>query len=244
LHCALWSPLELNVDPRQAIWALPGLLERDYRVELQFGTLVRGLDLPTIETTNGTWHVDRAIVCSGNDFETLYPAEFAASGITRCKLQMLRTIPQPGAWQLGPCLCAGLTLLHYAAFSHCASLAALRARMDHDLPFERAEGIHVLLSQTAKGELTIGDHHAYGLTHDPFDREEVNQAILNYLQTFANLPSLEIAERWHGIYPRLPGNQTELVVRPSPNVLVVNGLGGAGMTLSFGLAEELVGALS
>jgi D-hydroxyproline dehydrogenase subunit beta len=176
LRCALWSPTELNIDPRRAIHALPGWLERAYGVEVRFGTPVLGIGLPIVETPTERWSVDRVYVCSGPDFETLYPRKFAASGITRCNLQMLRTAPQPDGWQLGPSLCAGLTLLHYGAFAHCASLAALRARIAREMPFYVENHIHILLSQTALGELTIGDSHAYGLTHDPFEREAIDQA--------------------------------------------------------------------
>jgi FAD dependent oxidoreductase TIGR03364 len=236
---ALWSASELNVDPRQAIHTLPTWLEQQHNVTLRFGTLVHGISMPFVETADERWQVDRVFVCSGNDFETLYPLAFAESGITRCKLQMLRTVSQPDNWQLGPCLCAGLTLLHYRAFAHCTTLDALRERVEYEMPFYVKEHIHVLLSQTALGELTIGDHHEYGLTHEPFDREEVNQAILRYLNTFARIPDLTIAERWHGIYPILPG-KTELILQPEPQVTIVNALSGAGMTLSFGLAQETV----
>src|SRR5262249_17859274 len=149
--------------------------------------------------------------------------------------------PQPDGWRLGPCLCAGLTLLHYGAFARCASLGALRVRVAREMPLYVANHIHVLLSQTAYGELTIGDSHAYGLTHDPFESEAINQAILHYRLSFPRLPSVEIAERWHGIYPIRPG-RSELILHPEPGVTIVNGLGGAGMTLSFGLAEEILDA--
>lgn len=237
LRGALWSPTELNVDPRQAIPAVASLLERDHGVEFRFGTAVRGIGMPVVETTAGNWTVDRTFVCGGDDFETLYPDVFAGSGITRCRLQMLRTVPQPDGWRLGPALCSGLTLLHYEAFGHCEGLEALRRRFEDEMPFAREKGIHVLLSQTAEGELTIGDSHDYGLTQDPFASERVDREILNYLKTFADVPSLEISERWQGIYPHLGGG-SELVSHPEPGVTVVNGLGGAGMTLSFGLAEE------
>jgi FAD dependent oxidoreductase TIGR03364 len=239
LKGALWSSSEMNVDPRQAIRALPTYLEREHGVELRFGALVTGIAMPHVETASERWHVERVFVCSGNDFETLYPQAFAESGITRCKLQMMRTAPQPDGWQLGACLCAGLTLLHYGAFAHCESLAALRQRVQAELPFYVQEGIHVLVSQTALGEITLGDHHEYGLTHEPFDRAEVDEAILRYLSTFARLPSLHIAERWHGIYPKMTDGSTEFITTPEANVTVVNGLGGAGMTLSFGLAQEV-----
>ena len=237
LRGALWSPTEMNVDPRQAIPAIAKLLQQEYGVEFRFGATVRGIGMPEVETTAGNWTVDRTFVCSGDDFETLYPEVFEGSGITRCRLQMLRTVPQPDGWRLGPALCSGLTLLHYDAFEHCVSLEALRRRLESEMPFAREKGIHVLLSQTAEGELTIGDSHDYGLTHGPFASERVDREILNHLKTFAGVPSLEISERWQGIYPHLEGG-SELISHPEPGVTVVNGLGGAGMTLSFGLAEE------
>jgi len=240
LHTALYSPNEINIDPRQAIRTLPHYLAETYGITFRFGTPVTAITMPTIETHSERWEVERVFVCSGPEFEVLYPDQFAASGITKCKLQMLRTVPQPNGWQLGPSLCAGLTLIHYGSFAHCESLAPLRARFAEELPFYVNNGIHVLLSQTALGELTIGDHHEYGLTISPFDREEINAAILAYLQTFAHIPDFIIAERWHGVYAPLPG-KSEWISHPEPGVTIVNGIGGVGMTLSFGLAEEVMG---
>lgn len=234
---ALWSSTELNVDPRQAIPAIAATLEREYGVEFRFGTSVSDIAMPLVETSSGRWRADRVFVCGGEDFESLYPEAFSESGLVRCKLQMMRTSPQPGDWRLGPSLCAGLTLLHYRAFEHCESLGLLRRRLAEELPFHVENGIHVLLSETSAGELTIGDHHEYGLTHDPFLREPINSAILAYLKTFARAPNFEVSERWYGVYPYLKGS-SEVVFHPEPGVTVVNGLGGAGMTLSFGLAEE------
>ncbi|GAC1644857.1 MAG: TIGR03364 family FAD-dependent oxidoreductase [Herpetosiphon sp.] len=235
----LWSSTELNVDPRQAIAALPSMLERRYGVEFRFGAPVNGITMPFIESGSEQWRVEHVFVCSGPDFETLYPAVFAASGITKCKLQMLRTVAQGGDWELGPSLCAGLTLLHYAAFQHCSARDVLMDRVRQELPFYVEQHIHVLLSQTARGELTIGDSHAYGLTHDPFEYEAIDRAILTYLASFAEGADFTVAERWHGVYPILRG-QSDLVLDPEAGVTIVNGLSGAGMTLSFGLAEEVV----
>lgn len=240
LRCAMWSPTEINVDPRQAIPAVAEVLAADFGVQLVYGAAVREIDLPAVRTSVGDWRAEQVVVCSGNEFQALYPDVYAASGIRRCKLQMLRTVAQPAGWALGPTLCAGLTLLHYRSFAHCTALEPLRRRFADELPQHLADGIHVLVSQAADGAVTIGDSHDYRVTHDPFELESVNRAILDYFSTFAALPRPEIAERWHGVYPSLPGGVADLVARPEPGVTVVNGLGGAGMTLSFGLAEDVL----
>jgi len=236
---ALWSPTEINIDPRQAVRRIPGMLRQLHQVDLHFGVTVREISLPRVSTTAGEWEVEKAVVCSGADFETLYPEVFVRSGLTRCKLQMMRTAPQKPNWHLGPSLCAGLTLAHYDCFKKCKALTAVKERFAREMPFCVDNGIHLLLSETALCELTIGDSHHYGLTLEPFDHDDIDRAILNYLHTFAHGPNFEIAERWHGIYPKLPG-RTEFIVQPEEGVQVVTGLGGAGMTLSFGLAEEIV----
>ncbi|MFE1951513.1 TIGR03364 family FAD-dependent oxidoreductase [Streptomyces sp. NPDC059524] len=236
---AMWSPTEVNVDPRRAIPAVAEHLAAEYGVEFRFGTHVRGIAAPTVFTTAGDWDCGQVFVCSGNDFASLYPEVFAESGLTRCKLQMMRTAPLAGGRTLGPMLCGGLTLLHYAAFDGCPSQAALAERMGTERSFHREHGIHVLVSQTADGRLTLGDSHAYGPTLGPFADGAVDDAVLEYLGTFAGLPpEAEVTERWVGFYPSLRDGRTDLVVDPEPGVTVVNGVGGAGMTLSFGLAEE------
>jgi glycine/D-amino acid oxidase-like deaminating enzyme len=143
---------------------------------------------------------------------------------------------------LGPTLCAGLTLRHYTAFKKCASLAKVSAKYDTESLEYKDHGIHVLLAQNNYGELIIGDSHHYSKTPEPFDREDVNELILKYLDTFASIGSFRITERWNGVYPKVSDNSS-LILNPEKGVSIVTGLGGAGMTLSFGLAEELVNTL-
>jgi glycine/D-amino acid oxidase-like deaminating enzyme len=96
----------------------------------------------------------------------------------------------------------------------------------------------VLASQTGVGEITIGDSHEYGDDISPFDRTEIDELILDYLRGFLVAPDLQIAERWHGIYAKHP-SKADFVTDAAPEVKIVNGVGGAGMTTSFGLAEEV-----
>ncbi|UKJ08167.1 TIGR03364 family FAD-dependent oxidoreductase [Solitalea lacus] len=239
LKGALFSPVEVMVNPRQAIWELPKYLEQ-LGVILRFGQAVNQINMPQIETRDEVWNIEKVFVCSGADFETLYPEVFADSNITKCKLQMLRTVGQPDNWKLGPALCAGLTLAHYASFSHCKTLEVLKKRFESEMAEYVKWGIHVLVSQNGEGELTLGDSHEYGLSFDPFDKTFINQLILEYLNSFAHFPKLQIAQSWHGIYPKLKNGNTELIVEPEKDVMIINGMGGAGMTLSFGMTHDII----
>jgi len=212
-------------------------------VECRYGSTVKRIELPVVETATERWEVDAAIVCSGDDFETLYPEIFADSGLTRCKLQMMRTGPQPDGWELGPALAAGLTLRFYKAFAICSTLPRLKARTAAEKPEYEKWAIHVLASQTSDGAITLGDSHEYGLDVNIFDRTSIDDLILREARTFLRLPSWHIAERWHGVYalhPKLPFFEAE----PAPGVRIVTAPGGSGMTLSFGLAERTADAFA
>ncbi|MGA2590121.1 MAG: TIGR03364 family FAD-dependent oxidoreductase [Bryobacteraceae bacterium] len=225
---AIWSPTEITVDPRVVLAQLPRFLAERFGVQFRWSTAVTSVDLAAFGA---------AIVCTGHDFETLYPEIFRSSAVTRCKLQMMRTRPQPEGWQLGPALAAGLTLRFYESFRVCKTLPALRERIAAETPEFDRWGIHVLVSQTAGRELTIGDSHEYGTAVDPFDRAEIDDLILRYARGFLQAPDLEIAQRWHGVYAKHPDGPF-VSLSPAPNVRVVTATGGSGMTLSFGLAEE------
>lgn len=239
LEGALFSATEVNIDPREATAALHRYLREQLGVEIQYRTVITELDYPYLGNGRQRWQAERIFVCTGADFETLFPQVYAEAGLVKCKLQMLRTGPQPTGYQLGPNLAGGLTLQHYASFAHCSSLELLKRRIAREKPDYNRWGIHVMLSQTSDGALTIGDSHEYSLAPSPFDKQEINELILAYLRKMARIPKPAIAETWNGVYAKYPGH-TELIVQPVKQVYIVNGLGGAGMTLSFGLAAELM----
>jgi FAD dependent oxidoreductase TIGR03364 len=236
LKGGVWSSTELTVDPRRIVAGMREYL-RSMGVEIQFGTAVRSIDLPVIEAATGRWNVDAAIVCTGDDFETLYPEILASSDVTRCKLQMMRTAPQPGGWQLGPALAAGLTLRFYKSFQICATLSRLRERIAREKPEYDRWAIHVLASQTADGAITLGDSHEYGSPVDIFDKPEIDELILREAATFLRLPDARIVQRWHGVYS-LHKSRPFFEAEPAPGVRILTAPGGSGMTLSFGLAER------
>jgi FAD dependent oxidoreductase TIGR03364 len=239
LRAALWSATETCVDPREVVAGLPGWLSGRFGVSFVWGAAVTGYDRPRVVAGGREWRANRLFVCGGDDLTTLFPEALAPAGLVRCKLQMMRTEPCAMGWRLGPMLAAGLTLRHYESFGVCSSLPALKARVASEMPEYDAFGIHVLVSQNGRGELVIGDSHEHGAAIAPFDREEIDALILRYLETFFVAPGLRIASRWHGTYVKHP-SRPYWVARPAPGAVVVTGVGGAGMTLSFGLAELVV----
>lgn len=238
LLAALWSTAELCVDPREAIARLPKWLAERYDVALHYGTTVVEASPGRVRTADGkTWEAGQVLVCSGVDFSTLFPDLFARSGVRKCKLHMMRTVPQPSGHRVGPHLAGGLTLTHYSSFAGCPSLGRLKQRVSDTMPEYARYGVHVMCSQTAAGEVTIGDSHEYDADITPFDKLAIDRLILDYFAGFCTLPDPTIAERWAGYYakhPTLPLYETE----PLPGVYVLVAPGGAGMTMSFGQADE------
>ncbi|MDX1935815.1 MAG: TIGR03364 family FAD-dependent oxidoreductase [Flavihumibacter sp.] len=244
LSAGLYSSTELIVDPRQAIETIPALLQEQYNIQFYWDKCVSYISDGFAYVGNEEeYEADLIFVCSGADFETLYPEAYAAWPITKCKLQMMRLGPQPNDWRIGPALCGGLSLIHYKSFSEAPSLTQLKERYEHTMADYLDWGIHVMVAQNGLGELTIGDSHEYGSTHYPFDNDFINQLIIKYLKQFAQFKNWQLQQSWNGIYAKHTGGDTEIFFSPEPGVYVINALGGAGMTLSFGLAEELVSGL-
>jgi len=242
LKGALWSGEEMIVESRVAIGQIATYLAEKYNVDFHWNTAITKISHPAVFSDNRSWSADEIFVCSGADFETLYPAMFMRMPITKCKLQMMRLVAQPEGWRIGPSLCGGLSMIHYPGFQDAPSLPALRKRYEEQYADYLKWGIHVMVSQNGSGELTIGDSHEYGLVHDPFDKTFINNLITGYLQTFANFKDWLLMQSWHGIYSKMMNGQTELIMEPEPGVTIINGFGGNGMTLSFGLCEQFFAA--
>ncbi|HZY37034.1 MAG TPA: TIGR03364 family FAD-dependent oxidoreductase [Mucilaginibacter sp.] len=242
LKGALWSADEIIVESRVAVGQVALYLSEKYDVTFHWNTAISKVAYPVVMSGHNSWEADEVFVCSGADFETLYPELFLQSEITKCKLQMMRLVAQPDDWRIGPALCGGLSMIHYPGFQSAKSLPALRKRYEAQYGEHLEWGVHVMVSQNGAGELTIGDSHEYGLVHDPFDKEFINSLITGYLHTFAKFKDWKMIQSWNGIYPKMTNGQTELVMDAADGVTIINGLGGNGMTLSFGLCEQLIDA--
>lgn len=236
----LFSETEMIIDPREAIASLPTYLSAYHHVKFIWNKNVVSVEDKKVKAGNEEFLADIVCICSGADFETLYPEKFAELQLTKCKLQMMRFINENANFKIGTALCGGLSLIHYNSFKVAPSLPLLKNRYENELTEYLRLGIHVMVSQNGNGELTVGDSHQYGLTFDPFDEAAVNEMIVDYLRTFAVINNWKLLQSWHGIYPKMANGETDIFLEVGKNIFIVNGLGGVGMTLSFGFAEEVI----
>jgi glycine/D-amino acid oxidase-like deaminating enzyme len=143
-------------------------------------------------------------------------------------------------YKIGASVCGGLSLLHYKSFTASSALTKLRLKIEEEIPEYLKYGIHVMVSQNNQGELTVGDSHEYALDFEPFDKTEINEMILAYLKKFMHIDQWDMIQSWNGIYPIMTNGAAELFLNPEPGVYILNGIGGHGMTMSFGFAEEMI----
>lgn len=242
----LHSDAECRVDPRQAIAAIPAALKDHFNVDFQFGKTVAKVASDGLELVGGgAISAEEIFVCSGADFARLLPELHASTGLRRCKLQMLRTVAPPDNWQLGPHLASGLTQRHYEAFAMCPSQIRVRERVARAMPELDKYGIHVMLSQSLDGEIVLGDSHEYDADISPFDKSLIDDLIMREIRKVFQLPTWEIQQRWHGIYAKHPSQPyISCDVAELPNVHIINGFGGAGMSLSLAVTERVVQSLA
>ena len=239
LRGALWSEAEVAINPRAAMNDLSSWLGAEHGVTVRTDSTVVGLDGHKLTLEDGSQcEAGRIVVCAGSDIQTLYPEVLSRPELQLCKLQMMRTRPQPDDWRLGPLLAGGLTMHRYESFSVCPSQASLRQRISAEHTEIDQFGIHTMASQFPDGSVVLGDSHEYGSPLPSSDSPQINELILREERRMIHLPRWEIAERWHGIYLKHT-KAPYLLEAPADHVRIMTGLGGAGMTLSFGLAEKL-----
>lgn len=237
---ALRSEDEIIIDPREGIKHLPAYLTQKYGVTFIWGTAITAVTSHAAFAGKTKYEADIVCVCSGQDFETLYPDQFKAQPIIKTKLQMMRFKHQDPNFKIGASVCGGLSLLHYKSFTASSALTKLRLKIEEEIPEYLKYGIHVMVSQNNNGELTVGDSHEYALDFEPFDKIEINEMILAYLKKFMHIDQWKMTQSWNGIYPIMTNGAAELFLNPEPGVYILNGIGGHGMTMSFGFAEEMI----
>ena len=238
---ALHSPHELRVESREAIPRLAAFLAERHGVTFLRNTVVHSAAPPRLETSRGPVEADAVVVCPGDDFNTLHPGRLAGYGLTRCKLHMMRVVPERSDSALPPVM-SDLGLVRYLGYAEQPGAAALRARLGAEQGAHLANGVHLIVVRSADGSLVVGDSHHYGATPDPFAPTGVDDLILDeYAAVFAG-PRPALAEHWTGTYASAP-DRLMLVDRPAEALRIVLITSGTGASTSFAIGEEVVAEL-
>jgi FAD dependent oxidoreductase TIGR03364 len=239
LEGSLWSPHERRVESRHAIPKLAAWLENAMGVAFRRRTLVKSVEPGRVETTGGTLHAGRTVVCPGDDLLTLFPDRIAAMGITRCRLHMLKVMPASQGFRLPGSVMSDLSLVRYLGYSELPEAAALKTRLLAEQPQHLENGIHLIAVQGSDGGLVVGDSHHYEWSPSPFSRDEVDALMLQEMHAVLRLPGARVTERWVGTYASLPDR---LMVRDAPHetIRLVVVTSGTGASTAFAIGEETI----
>lgn len=238
-------PLDLRVDPREAVPAIAAWLAAE-GVDFRWRTTVASIetddsgDAATVHTSRGPVRGRRVVVATGHDVDRLYPELADAAGVTRCRLQMLE-VEAPGGVQIDPAVLTGLSMLRYGAFAGTAAAQDVRSRLAAESPELLDVEMNLMLTQRPDGAVVLGDTHHYATTPLPFDEEQDAQLLLREGSRLFGT-ELTVLRRWRGVYASSPRTDF-LVEAPSPVVRLVAVTSGIGMTTALGLAPTVLSDL-
>lgn len=238
----LWSPHELRIEPREALPRLAAWLAEAHGVTFRWRSAALAIAPPVVTTSTGAVRAARVVVCPGPDLVTLYPAEIARHDVSRTKLHMLRVAPPPGWGRLPAAVMTEVSLLRYEGYRDLAVLPALRQHHQARHPDTLANGIHLIVVQSADGSLVVGDSHHNHDTPDPFQPDDVDRLMLDWLDRTLEIPDARVTERWTGVYPISP-HMPAFVAAPAPDVRLALVTSGTGMSTAFAIGEETIADL-
>lgn len=247
VKAGLFFPEEVKVDPRVAAKRVIeycvtelGLHYFSRRTIID----IASLQAKQILTDNlgQTYRCKKTFLCGGTEFQLLFPEIFKQSDLVRVKLQMMETVSQRSQIIPGSVL-TGWTIRRYESFHECPSFASIKAQEDPN-SYHHKHGIHILFKQSPDGGVIIGDSHEYASVQagDIFTLgtdNEINSFILSQAQRIFQLEDWQISRSWVGEYSQC--KEQDIFNETIENdIHIVTGIGGKGMTGSFGYAKENV----
>jgi FAD dependent oxidoreductase TIGR03364 len=237
---ALFSPHEIRVESRTALPKLVAWLKAAHGVTFLTETAVHAVAPPWIETSRGRVEAAAAIVCPGDDFCTLFADRIAARRLRRCRLSMLR-LASPG-FRLPAPVMSDLSLIRYAGYAALPEADTLRRAVAMEEAEALANGVHLIVVQSADGSLVVGDSHHYDDQPAPFAPVQAEDCILAEFARATGMPPPPVIERWVGTYA-VAEDSNFFIDAPSDAVRLVMVTTGAGASTCFGIAERTVADL-
>ncbi|MFC7877823.1 FAD-dependent oxidoreductase [Isoptericola sp. NPDC057391] len=254
-------PLDLRVEPRDALRALAAALDSRPRADVAWSTTALTFEAGTgrtlVRTSRGEVVARRVLVAVGPDLDRFFPEEAARAGLRPDVRQVLQ-VATPGRRHdaAGPAVLGGTCLLRDAATAHSPALADVRERLRTSAPELLDAGVH--LAFTPHGDtLLLGEARRTdadrrddaGLDRDPERSEAADTLLLREAEALLGQP-VEVRRRWSVpdlAVPRPrrgPFAGTPFVVTdPAPGVTTVTVADGLGTTTALGLAAKVVDGL-
>lgn len=240
----LFFPQEISVDSTEMIVKLHALLQEKAGLQIFYNTTVvetyeDDARCIAVMADGKEFTASKMIICGGHEFKTLYPEVFNGSDLEVSKLQMLQTKPQ-GIYSLPGNILTGLSIRRYEAFQECPSFEKIKS-LEDPKSFEKKYGVHILFKQALDGSIILGDSHEYADAKDVDDlgydlNMEIDEFMINEAKKIIDLPTYEIQRRWFGVYSQCKTKDI-FEHEPSPNIHIVTGIGGKGMTGSGGFSK-------
>lgn len=245
VQAGLYFPKDMVAEPRQTVHRIRQMLIERFGLHYRGNTTVTQIEESAgrvVATTAAHREIAAAkvIVCSGAEVGILYPEVFKASAMQLVKLQMLATVPQPEGTSMTGSILTGRTIRRYEAFRECPSYDKVIAQQDQQ-EYGLANGVHILFKMGGDREVILGDSHHYFSVKDQqpldYDQDErLDQFMIDEAKDLVSLPDYQISHRWQGWYSQMADTDI-FVPQVSPNVHIVTGIGGKGMTGSLGFAK-------
>lgn len=233
----LYCGRDAIVEPRQVPAAIREHLRKSVRYRWNPSTEITSVRAHGVRDGHGEWHDADVVICCTGAAHRGIAAHDGPRPLRRVRLQMLQTAPLDE--RLTTSVADGDSLRYYPAYELPA-----RRQLPPQNSTGAAWGSQLLMVQRGNGELTIGDTHAYAEPF-PFDVEEAPyEQLRRSAEALLGRPLPPTTRRWAGVYSETtdatPYHRSEL----APDVFLVTGPGGKGMTCSPAIAAETFAGLS
>lgn len=237
-----FMPLDIRVDPREAIWSLTAHLSSLPNVTMRHRTRVLRAEGGRVETAAGEFTANRVLVCVGHRLADMALDLAVETELRECSLAMA-LVRLPQGWATEGALLTGTSMLRYEAFSSTEAAAGIRADIASRAPELLDIDANLMMASRPDGTLAIGDSHNYATTTVPFVEESTAQILLDGAARLLGVDGFEVLSRWQGVYASSP-TRPLIVEDLDAQTTAITVATGLGMTLSFGLAERTLSRLA
>lgn len=192
-----------------------------------------------LASTRGAFYAGRIVLCPGDEGLALGADRFAALGLGRMRLQMMKVMPAAPVPARPAAVMSDLSLVRYPGYAALPEAEALGRRLAREEAEKLAHGVHLIAVQGADGGLVVGDSHHHEPAPSPFAADRVDRLVLDELDAVLDLGEHRVVERWQGTYAHLPDRRC-VIDAPEATTRLVVVTRGTGASTAFAIGEEVI----